>query len=141
MTFLIDDRILSTCFPLGDWPLSRVFLKNTADYPWLILVPRLEGVHEVDELSQALRHVLIDEVSQLSSIVRAYFKPDKLNVGALGNIVAQLHVHVIARFIDDKLWPHGVWQAAQMPTAYSKAKQEQLVDDLRYQISQSFVFR
>ena len=131
MTFEIDSRILSSCFELGDWPLSRVLLKNNADYPWFILVPRQENLQEIDQLSPALRHIFMDEISQLSSIAKHYFKPDKLNIGALGNMVPQLHMHIIARFKTDNLWPHGVWQAAQTNSLYPKNTRQLLLADLR----------
>lgn len=131
MTFVVDDRISSTCFELGDWPLSRILLKNNADYPWLILVPRIENVQEIDQLAQQSRHLLINEISQLSSIVRTCFKPDKLNVGALGNMVPQLHIHVVARFTHDKLWPHGIWQAAQTTSSYAEDSLNPLLAQLR----------
>jgi diadenosine tetraphosphate (Ap4A) HIT family hydrolase len=130
MPFDIDSRIVSTCFELGDWPLSRVLLKNNADYPWFILVPREENVQDIDQLSPSARHMLMDEISQLSSIVRLYFKPDKLNIGALGNMVPQLHVHVIARFKTDNLWPHGIWQAGQTTTPYTDSTLQSLLADL-----------
>ena len=137
MPFIVDDSIVSSCFELGDWPLSRVFLKNNADYPWLILVPRLNNIEEIDQLSQQSRYLLINEISQLSALARAYFKPDKLNVAALGNIVPQLHIHIIARFTHDKLWPHSIWQSAQTTTAYSENSLTPLLTDLRTRIKQS----
>jgi len=135
MSFLIDERIQGTCFTLGEWPLSRVLLKNNADYPWLILVPRIDNVQEIEQLPQPARHALIDEISALSAIVNTYFKPDKLNVGALGNIVSQLHIHIIARFTQDKLWPHSIWQAAQTTTLYSESRLNPMLDDLRQHVN------
>lgn len=118
MTFIIDERITSTCFKITDWPLSSVFLKNNANYPWFILVPRHDNLQEIDQLPTALQHTLIEEISALSRMVKNEFKPDKINVGTLGNIVPQLHIHVIARFKHDALWPHSVWQDAQETRAY-----------------------
>jgi diadenosine tetraphosphate (Ap4A) HIT family hydrolase len=135
VNFFIDNRITSTCFELGDWPLSRVLLKDNAAYPWLILVPRLNAVQEIDEMCQESRYQLMNEMSQLSSIVRAYFKPDKLNVAYLGNIVSQLHIHIVARFINDKLWPHSIWQASQENIQYTNNVLIPLLDDLRAQIN------
>jgi len=131
MNTSIDPRITSTCFILADWPLSRVFLKNNANYPWFILVPRQDNIQDVDQLPQALQHTLIDEISRLSSIVKVHFQPDKLNVGTLGNIVPQLHIHVIARFTHDMLWPHGVWQALQTTTPYREEQIHELLGLLR----------
>lgn len=129
--FFMDQRILDTCFLLGDWSLSSVLLKNNANYPWLILVPRIADIQEIDEIPANLRPVLMDEITQLSSVMRAYFKPYKLNIGFLGNIVSQLHIHVIGRFTTDKLWPHSIWQAALDHRPYSDDKVLPLVDDLR----------
>jgi len=137
ITFSVDERISSTSFFLGDWPLSRIFLKNNANYPWLILVPREPNIQEIDQLTRRQQYRLMNEISALSSIVKAYFKSDKLNVGALGNIVSQLHVHVVARFENDALWPHGIWQAAQTSVPYTEAQIERLLlalrDLLKYQ--------
>ena len=130
MAFSIDSRIASSCIFLCDWPLSRVFLKNNAHYPWLILVPRHENVQTMDQLPKHLQHQLMDDISALSAVVRAHFKPDSLNVGVLGNIVPQLHVHVVARFTHDALWPHSVWQAAQIDTPYSEEMINQLITPL-----------
>ncbi len=132
MNTSIDPRITSTCFTLADWPLSRVFLKNNANYPWFILVPRQDNIQDIDQLPQALQHTLIDEISRLSSIVKAHFQPDKLNVGTLGNMVPQLHIHVIARFTHDMLWPHGIWQASQTTTPYQEDKIHELIELLRF---------
>lgn len=134
MDFVVDTRIESSCVVLGDWPLSRVFLKNNMNYPWLILVPRQCNIQEIDQLPGHSRHQLVDEISALSSIVKAYFKPDKLNVGTLGNIVSQLHVHVVARFTHDVLWPHGVWQVLQKDVPYANDILAQLSEDLKVRL-------
>ncbi|MDP3560611.1 MAG: HIT domain-containing protein [Legionellaceae bacterium] len=134
MNFAVDYRIEATCVALGDWPLSRVFLKNNKNYPWLILVPRQDDIQEIEQLSQTLRYQLMDEISQLSTIVRQQFQPDKLNVGTLGNIVSQLHVHVIARYTSDVLWPQGVWQSMQIETPYNENILKELVSNLQAQV-------
>ena len=103
MTFQLDDRLSSSCIELNDWPLCRILLKNNADYPWLILVPRQNKTECIEDLSQPLRHQLMDEIAELSIIIKTYFKPNKLNVATLGNSVSQLHIHIVARFTYDKL--------------------------------------
>lgn len=133
--FSIDSQILSSCFHLGEWPLSTVLLKNNANYPWLILVPRIQNITEIDQLTQNARALLIEEISTLSSLVKTYFRPDKLNVGTLGNMVAQLHIHVVGRFIRDKLWPQGIWQNAQETSIYSEKELSVLLNDLKTQIA------
>lgn len=131
MTCSIDDRISSSSFMIGDWPLSRLFLKNNADYPWVILVPRVENAQEVCQLSMSHQHQLMEEISHLSSIMRHKFQPDKLNIAALGNIVSQLHIHIVARFQKDMLWPHGIWQEALTATPYEDDKGRDLLAELQ----------
>ena len=138
MSFKIDSRILSTCFEVGDWPLSRVFLKNTINYPWLILVPRQKNIQDIDQLAPRLQHLFMDEITRLSSIVKQHFMPDKLNIGALGNIVSQLHMHVIARYKHDALWPDGIWQSTQITTPYPQAILDPLLKELRHRVSAPF---
>jgi len=139
MNFIVDPRISSTCFILDDWPVSRVFLKNNANYPWLILVPRHMNIRDIDELPQTVQHMLMHEITALSSLVKTYFKPDKLNVGTLGNIVSQLHIHVVARFTTDALWPHGIWQAAQTTMPYQQLMIHAFLAELRSRV-QAAVF-
>jgi len=94
-------------------PLSQVLLMNNVRYPWLILVPAREkngaGIREIHHLEPNDQDMLFKEIVQASTIVESIFAPDKINVGALGNLVPQLHVHVIARFKDDVAWPDPVW--------------------------------
>ena len=97
-----------------DWPLCQVRLQDDARFPWLILIPRRDGLHELEDLSPSDRSVLMEEVIRAGAVVRmlgeAAFRPvQKLNVAALGNVTAQLHVHVIGRRHDDGLWPDPVW--------------------------------
>ncbi|MBL7479600.1 HIT domain-containing protein [Legionella bononiensis] len=125
--FCIDERIQSTGFLLGDWPLSRVFLKNEAQFPWFILVPRVENIQEIYQLKKQERQILMEEMNQLSLLMTTYFNPDKLNIGALGNVVSQLHVHVIARKVTDSLWPQGIWQTSINSVPYDKETADSMV--------------
>jgi len=90
-------------------PLCRVLLMNDRRFPWLILVPERESVREIHELPPAGRAMLIEEVARAGRVLTRLFTPDKVNVGALGNVVPQLHVHVVARFAADAAWPGPVW--------------------------------
>jgi diadenosine tetraphosphate (Ap4A) HIT family hydrolase len=90
-------------------PLCRALLMNDRRFPWLILVPERNSVREIHQLSPADRAALIEEIAQGSGVLERLFHPDKLNVGALGNIVPQLHVHVVARNAGDPAWPGPVW--------------------------------
>jgi len=134
MQFVVDNRIHSSSFLLGRWALSDVYLKNDASFPWFILVPREVNVQEIYQLSVAQRHVLMDEIATLSVIVEDYFKPEKLNIGALGNIVSQLHIHVVGRFKTDKAWPQGIWQPDLTVVPYSAKQGTDLVQILSKKI-------
>ncbi|HEX4498818.1 MAG TPA: HIT family protein [Thermoanaerobaculia bacterium] len=90
-------------------PLCRLLLMNDRRFPWLILVPEREDAREIHELPPADRAALVEEIARVGEAMERLFQPDKLNVGALGNIVPQLHVHVVARFAADPAWPGPVW--------------------------------
>jgi diadenosine tetraphosphate (Ap4A) HIT family hydrolase len=107
--FTLDPRLAADCRLVGDAPLSRVLLMDDARFPWLILVPRRPGLRELLELARDEQIALLDEISRVGHILHALHKPDKLNIAMLGNVVPQLHVHVIARFTTDPAWPRPVW--------------------------------
>lgn len=133
MTFKFDERLELSSFKLIDWPLSSVLLKNNNDYPWFILVPRVAGLTEISQCLKADRYQLMDEIHELSLIVQDIFKPNKLNIGSLGNIVKQLHIHVVARFQTDPLWPQGIWQSSTKDNPYDDP--QSLIQDLKDQLS------
>jgi diadenosine tetraphosphate (Ap4A) HIT family hydrolase len=94
--------------PVGDLALCRVLAIDNADYPWLVLVPRRAGAVEIADLgADAAR--LMDEILLASRALKDVTRCDKLNVGAIGNVVPQLHVHIVARWKSDPLWPKPVW--------------------------------
>lgn len=107
--FSLPAPIAETTYVLGEFPLSRVLLIDDKRFPWIMLVPRREGASEIIDLSDADRQQLFSEMMRASEALQAVAQPDKLNVGALGNMVRQLHVHVIARFVSDAAWPGPVW--------------------------------
>lgn len=109
MPFTLHPTLARETVEVAHLPLSRVLLMNDRRFPWLILVPERDSVREIHELSPVDRTELIEEIAQVSDVLRRLFHPDKLNVGALGNIVPQLHVHVVARFVADPAWPGPVW--------------------------------
>ncbi|MFC3549756.1 HIT family protein [Lysobacter cavernae] len=98
--------------PIAHFTLSELRLMDDANHPWLILVPRVEGAVEWVDLDDTQQAELTREIARASRVLQAVFKPHKLNVAALGNLVPQLHVHVIARFQDDIAWPRPVWGMA-----------------------------
>jgi diadenosine tetraphosphate (Ap4A) HIT family hydrolase len=107
--FALDPRLAADTRPVADLPLSRLLLMRDGNYPWLILVPRVAGAVEILDLDAADRARLWEEIERVAAALKAETGADKLNVAALGNVVSQLHVHVIARFHGDAAWPAPVW--------------------------------
>jgi len=118
---------------VGDLPLSAVRLMHDANYPWLILVPRRVGATEIVDLGASERAQLMTEIADLSRALKAVTQCDKLNVGAIGNVVPQLHVHIVARHRNDAAWPRPVWGAGP-PAAYAPAALQALVAALRREL-------
>ena len=109
MSFALDPRLAADTLAVTTLPLCEVRLMNDARYAWLILVPRQAGLAEVSDLVDDERARLWREVDQAALALRAVAPCDKLNIGALGNIVRQLHLHVVARVEGDPAWPGPVW--------------------------------
>jgi diadenosine tetraphosphate (Ap4A) HIT family hydrolase len=130
MSFSLDGRLARDTLLVGDLTLSRVLLMNDARWPWLILAPRREGIAELTDLDAAERAQLIEEAARAASFLKAHMKADKINVGALGNVVRQFHLHVVARFIGDPAWPGPVWGAGA-PQRYAEAEARPLVEATR----------
>ncbi len=109
--FELHPQLQKDCRQLGDFPLCRVLLMNDANYPWLILVPRRADITEIYQLSWEDQQQLLRESNTLCQAMVQLFTPQKMNVAALGNMVPQLHLHHIARFLSDAAWPRPVWGA------------------------------
>ena len=109
MVFALDQRLQQDTLVIGDFPLCRLLLTNDSNYPWFILVPRIEGISEVFQLSVQDQQTLWQETTALAQWLNQGLDADKMNIGALGNVVSQLHVHVIVRKRDDAAWPAPVW--------------------------------
>lgn len=107
--FVLDSRLQQDSLVLGDFPLCRLLLSKDANYPWFILVPRRAEVSELFQLSEADQRLLWQETTYLAQALKAAFVADKMNVATLGNVVSQLHMHVIVRHRDDAAWPAPVW--------------------------------
>jgi diadenosine tetraphosphate (Ap4A) HIT family hydrolase len=114
-------------------PLSRVLAVNDANWPWLLLVPRRLGVSEIIDLDEVEQAQLMTEISRAARAIKALTGCDKLNIAALGNVVSQLHVHVIARREGDAGWPRPVWGAAA-PMPYDKSALEGFIEGVRQKI-------
>ena len=114
MSFTADPAFEAASDFAADWPMCQVRLQDDGRFPWLILLPRVEGAVELDDLNREQRTALMDEVVRAGEVVRALAEAagrpvDKLNTAALGNVTRQLHVHVVGRRRDDGLWPDPIW--------------------------------
>ncbi len=107
--FTLDARLAADTLPVAELPLSRVLLMNDARYPWVILVPRHAAISEVFELSAHDQQQLWREATQLGEAMKTALGGDKINIASLGNVVSQLHVHVVVRRHTDATWPAPVW--------------------------------
>jgi diadenosine tetraphosphate (Ap4A) HIT family hydrolase len=132
--FALHPQLAADTWPVARLGLSRLLLMNDTTYPWLILVPERPGLSELYELSAADQIQLMSEVTAVSCALTAACGPervpDKLNVAALGNVVPQLHVHVIARYRDDPAWPAPVW-GRQAPKQYDPYYAEQFSSKIK----------
>ncbi len=129
-SFTLHPQLGKDTVPVGDLALARVLLANDANYPWLILVPRRAGLTELIDLEENEQVQLLGEIANAARVLKEITACDKLNIAALGNQVAQLHVHVIARRHSDAAWPKPVWGAAA-PTSYEPGVRDGLIAALR----------
>lgn len=128
--FLLDPRLEADTFPVLDLPLASVRLMDDSRFPWVILVPRRPDLAELIDLDGEARAVLTAEIDTASRALKTLTGCDKLNVAALGNMVRQLHIHVIARFAGDAAWPGPVWGVGERRT-YAAPQAMLLVARLR----------
>ncbi|MEN0000638.1 MAG: HIT family protein [Pseudomonadota bacterium] len=131
--FVLDPTLEADTLAVADIGLCAVRLMNDARFPWLILVPKRANLREIHELTPLDQTILTFEISQMSKLLQQATGAQKMNVAALGNQVAQLHVHVIARFEDDPAWPNPVWGSGEALT-YEPEKAQWLVASLVSQI-------
>lgn len=130
----LDPRLAADSQRLGDLALCRLLVLRDANYPWLVLVPRHAGAVEIIDLDAGGRSALMGEIAAVSRALSDVTRCDKLNVAALGNMVPQLHVHIIARFRSDAAWPGPVWGKAPA-TAYDPDMLAAFVSTLRKKLS------
>jgi len=130
--FYLDPRLTESSFDVAALELCKVLLVDNALFPWVILVPQRAGIKEIIDLNAQDRITLIQEISMISEIMREVFSPDKLNVAALGNIVPQLHVHIIARYQSDSAWPQPVFGNSTKP--YGPEYSGKLINRLKEKI-------
>jgi len=129
----LHSQLTKDTIDIGDLPLCRVLVIKDANYPWLLLVPRREGAVEIIDLEEVEQAQLMTEISRVARAVKDITKCDKLNIAALGNVVPQLHVHIIARRHGDAAWPRPVWGAAP-PLAHDAEEVQEFIRALRRKI-------
>lgn len=137
--FALDSRLQQDTVLIGDFPLCRLLLMNDANYPWFILVPKREEVSEVFQLDTADQALLWNETSELAATLKDTFAADKMNVATLGNMVAQLHMHVIVRRRADAAWPAPVW-GKHSAIPYSDEQIAAITAKLRGVLADDFTF-
>lgn len=107
--FQLDKRLASGSILIAQADFIQIRLSNDARYPWILLVPSINNISEVYELSMQQQHHVLAVSNLVSKALIEVFKPDKLNIAAIGNIVKQLHIHHVARFKYDEAWPAPIW--------------------------------
>ncbi|MEZ5464426.1 MAG: HIT family protein [Lysobacteraceae bacterium] len=120
----LHPRLANDSVLVGALPLSDLRLVNDSRWPWLILVPRVPGVSEWLNLDRDQRHLLDAEIHAAGTLLRTHFPTDRINVAALGNVVPQLHIHVVSRRADDPAWPGPIWGFGQ-PVPYDDESLEE----------------
>ncbi|MGJ4946022.1 HIT domain-containing protein [Bradyrhizobium sp. HKCCYLS1011] len=129
----LHPQLAKDTIDIGDLPLSRVLVIKDANYPWMLLVPRREGAVEIIDLDEVAQAQLMTEIARVSRALKDITKCDKLNVAALGNMVPQLHIHLIARRTSDAAWPRPVWGVAP-PLPHDAEEVQHFISAIRRKI-------
>ncbi len=129
--FQLHPTLAADTVPIGDLPLCRVLLMNNANFPWLILVPRRTHLRELFDLEPHEYAEACQEIRMVAEKLSSHTKADKMNIAALGNIVPQLHIHIIARSQNDAVWPQPVWNSGVPAQPYTPQELTQLIADIR----------
>lgn len=135
--FELHRQLAQDCIAIGDFPLTRLLLMNDANYPWLILVPRREGIQEIHQLSANDQQRLIRESCYLSRQLKEGLHAHRVNIAALGNQVPQLHIHHVVRYENDPAWPKPVWGAVP-PQPYTPRVLTTMQDTLYTLLTEDF---
>jgi diadenosine tetraphosphate (Ap4A) HIT family hydrolase len=138
MSFVLDHRLEAETHVLGELALSRLLLMDDARFPWLVLVPRIAGARELLDLDKDDRANLLGELDGAGRALETLLRPDKLNIAALGNVVPQLHVHLIARYTNDAVWPQPVWGRGER-VPYTQDALAQRIGELRKAMDALFI--
>jgi diadenosine tetraphosphate (Ap4A) HIT family hydrolase len=129
MKFSLHPQLEKDTIFIKSLELSEVLLMNDIRYPWIILVPRIENAVDITDLSDENRMIFNEEIQRVSLAIKNYFQPDRLNIAMLGNIVPQLHCHIIARFETDFAWSKPIWGIGEA-IAYDETKRKEIISNL-----------
>ena len=129
MSFKLDRKFLKTSHYLIDLKLCTIRLNDNSKFPWIILIPKRNKITDISDLNSKDQTLLMKEIVYVSKVMKKLFKTSKLNVEKIGNIVPQLHIHIIARSKNDSSWPLSVWVVKGK--SYSKTALKVIVDKLR----------
>ncbi len=131
MTFTLHPQLAADTLHIADLAACRVLLMNNSNFPWLILVPMRENLREIFDLGADDYRLVMDEVKNIAEKFAAFTKADKINVAALGNMVPQLHIHIIARYANDAAWPNPVWNSGVTGKPYDPQKAKSIIKELK----------
>ncbi len=124
----IDLRLESSSSFVCNLPLCQVRLSHNATFPWILLIPKRDACIELTDLTEPEQHLLMAEINQTCRMMQSLFSPHKLNIATLGNVVQQMHIHVIARYTTDPAWPKPVWNTVS--SDYSPFELDQLIQKI-----------
>lgn len=127
--FQLDERLQNGLIRIGEMAGSLALMLPDSENPWCVLVPQVANIKELHQLNETQQSLLLNDMNLVSKVFEQEFKPDKINIGALGNIVPQLHIHIICRFKEDRAWPGPIWG--------TESKKDQKVIDERLQLLKS----
>ena len=126
MTNKVNKNFLKSSYYIGDLKLCTIRLIDNVKFPWIILIPKRKNITDISELNSNDQMLLMKEIVHCSKLMKRIFKTKKLNVEKIGNIVPQLHIHIIARSTKDSTWPLSVWVVKGKP--YSKESLKKIID-------------
>ncbi len=125
--FVLHPQLKKDTFLIKSLDLSEVLLMNDSRYPWIILVPRIENAFDITDLSPKNRLVFNDEINKVATAIKRHYQPDRINIAMLGNVVPQLHCHIIARFETDFAWSKPVWGIGEA-IPYTKEQRNEIME-------------
>jgi len=130
INFILNPILAKDCIQITNLCLSKMLLMNDRRYPWLILVPRRTAITEIHHLPIKDQQILFNEITQVAKFLEEEFRSTKINIGAIGNIVPQLHIHLVGRKSDDAAWPNPVWGHSS-PINYKNSEAIQIIKKIK----------